>query len=442
MTDVLYDDDAERTVIGAALVDPGAFGNIQLVAGDFHSALHRQLYETMAWLGDHNQTIDPVTVRSRIRTLGSEPSGLALYLSDLMQGLPRQTNPEAWAKIVKNKSTLRKLHAASDIVRAVCSDAESPEAAVDAAMAAVLKVAEEAQGAGGFATPEAAAKSAMESIDRLMNTPDGIVGLRSGIASYDSETGGMKPHQMIILAARPAMGKSAAAVNIADHVASTGKRVAFFSMEMSRDELTTRRVAMRSGVPINSLAYNDAGLPKVTAIYGGLESDPLYIDETPALTVNQIRARSRRLAAEKGGLDLIVIDYIQLIRGERYENRQQEIAGIARSLKNLAKELNVPLIALSQLSRKVEERDNKRPVLSDLRESGELEQAADVVTFLYRPGMYDRTIDESEAEWITAKQRNGATFTVRLCYERELTTFYELGSEPWKNRKKGGKVDS
>jgi replicative DNA helicase len=359
-------------------------------------------------------------------------AGGVAYLASLIDGMPSIENVEHWAHIVKDRSVTRGLRMAAAQITNICDAASTADEAVSEAFAAVMKVADKAEGSDGFATPAQAVKKAMAHIDLIIESK-GVVGLRTGFDRVDVETGGLLPSQLMVIAGRPGMGKTAAAVSIADEVAQEGKKVAFFSLEMSTEELTLRRVQRRSRVPLGFLRFaseekRNQLLPKILKAAGPLAEEPFFVDSTPALKTAQVRARARRLAAEKGGLDLIIIDYLQLIVGERGEGRQQEVAGIARALKNLSKELQVPVIALSQLNREVENREDKRPRLADLRESGEVEQSADIVMFLYRHEVYHPEQEDTKgiAEWIVAKHRNGQLFTERMAYEKELASFSEL----------------
>jgi len=425
--------EAERTVLGAALIDNVALHSAAAVVapGDF-SDRHAQIFRAMLALSERSIESDLVTVREELDRRGSlDRAGGVAYLGSLADGIPRMENVEHWAHIIKDRSVTRGLRMAAAKITDICDSAADADEAVCDAFAAVMKVADKAEGSDGFASPAQAVKKAMAHIDLLVESK-GIVGLRIGFERFDMETGGLLPEQLLVIAGRPGMGKTACAVSIADNVARDGGKVCFFSLEMSVEELTLRRFQRRTRIPLGALRFArkekvDEVYPKLAAAVGPLTKEPLFVDATPALKMAQIRARARRLAAEKGGLDLIIIDYLQLIVGERSENRQQEVAGIARALKNLSKELRVPVIALSQLNREVENREDKRPRLADLRESGEVEQSADIVMFLFREEIY-RPDDEKlrrSAEWIVAKHRNGQLFKEQMVYEKELASFFD-----------------
>jgi replicative DNA helicase len=430
---LIADLDAERTVIGAMVTNPESVAVVGglLKADDFSTPVHRSAFRSIMRISDKGRQIDMISVRRAMEDGdGLAPQTTANFISGVLDGLPFVDHIETWADIVLRKSIARQLAKAASSITEKCKTSEDSSELIDHAMSEVLKVSERSLGGEGFAHPSVAAKSANQAFDTLLSAVDGITGLCTGISVFDAMTGGMKPHNLIVIAGRPGMGKSAAGITIADNVAAAGKRVAFFSLEMSRDELTMRRWAKKTGISprqIDTKTEENKGkaISKFQEVYGDLETDQLYIDDTPALTVNQIRVGARKLAAEAGGIDLVVVDYLQLIRGERFENRQQEIASIARALKNLAKELNVPMLALSQLNRQVESRENKRPGLADLRESGEIEQAADVILFLYRPWVYDQKEDPRKSDWIVSKQRDGRTGTMAVAFEPELTYFHE-----------------
>ena len=414
--------EAERTILGAVLVDGRALMLVSAIitADDFVRPLHRDIFRAMLKLSDQGVEIDAVTVKNALK---SSTEAVGAYLGKILDGIPRNLNVEHWARIVREKSIMRALKNAGHGIVAAAVDSETSADAIGYAMGELMRVSERAQGEESFADPAIAAKSAMALLDKLVNAKQGVIGLRTGLDEYDEMTGGMQPEQLIVIAGRPGMGKTAFAVTVADNLAAAGKIVGFLSLEMSRDELTLRRLSKRSGVSHQTLRYKPELYSKVGAAFPSVSTDPFFVDATPALTVAQIRAGAKRLAAEKGGLSLLVVDYIQLVRGERSENRQQEVAGVARALKNLAKELKVPVLALSQLNRELERAKDHRPQLADLRESGEIEQAADIVGFLYRACVYDSTAAQEDAEIIVRKQRNGPPFTANVKYLRELTKF-------------------
>lgn len=402
-----------------------------LVPSDFSREVHARIFSSMSQLAEDGAAIDLITVKDKLASNGHlEFVGGAAYLASLLDGMPRigSKSVENWAGIIRNRAILRQLSNAADTIALVVEETTDPDVAVSAALDAVMSVAKRSAGEDTFAQPSKAAKATWDELEKTIAARDGITGVRTGFRRADAYMGGLKPGQLILMAGRPGMGKTAAAISIADNMAAEGKRVAFFSMEMGLEELTTRRITKKAEMSVWKMkAEGDKAWAKLAAIYKPLATDPLYIDKTPALTVLQMRARLQHLMAEHGKIDLVIVDYLQLARGSRRSGRSrtEEVAEIARDLKNLAKELDVPILALAQLSRECEKRENKRPMLSDLRESGELEQAADIVIFLYRHWVYDQGADKHESEWICAKQRNGPTWSIVVTYIPEWTAFFE-----------------
>lgn len=420
--------DAERTLLGQVLVNPVILPQLEesLAADDFYRAAHLAIYRAMVALSARGVAVDLVTVKDELARAGQlDMVGGAEYLAGLTDGMPRVTHVEAWLKIVRDKAIQRSLISAANAIAAHGYDgADDAKDLVDLSMSELMRVADRAHGASGFVSPQLSAKAAMVWLDQMMVSTRGIVGLATGLTEFDERVGGMKPGNLIIIGARPGMGKSAWAVTVADNIAALGGKVAYFSLEMSHEELTLRRLAKRSRVSAGMLKFGGSDFKDVAAIYADVANSPLYIDDTADLTAQQIRAKARRMKVEKG-LDLVIVDYLQLVSGERRysANREQEVSGVSRALKQLAKELAVPVIALCQLSRRCEERTDKRPVLSDLRESGGIENDADMVAFLYRPVVYDPSSDPGIAEFICRKHRNGGNFQHTLIFESEITTF-------------------
>ncbi|MFQ5777330.1 MAG: replicative DNA helicase [Terriglobia bacterium] len=435
--------EAERSVLGAILLDNEAFHPaIELIdTSDFFLDSHRRIFARMTQLSEANRAIDLITLSEELeRSAELEAAGGSAYLSSLVDGVPRVTNIAHYARIVKEKALLRSLiHASDNIMTQALQAEEQAEEVLDRAEQTIFGLAEERIKVGLLPLKEIA-RATIPRLDELFERRHHITGLATGYTDLDNLTSGLQPSDLIILAARPAMGKTALALNIAEHVAlGGGQPVAFFSLEMAREALLFRLLCAEARVDSHKFRsgyLNREEMGKLTVALGRLSDAPIFIDDSPALTVLEMRAKCRRLQAERS-LALVVVDYLQLMstRG-RHENRNQEISSISRGLKALAKELRVPLLALSQLSRAPEQRPGKhRPQLSDLRESGSLEQDADVVIFIYRSELYrdPEMVPEDEkglAELIIAKQRNGPTDTRKLAFLREYTRFENLLRQP------------
>lgn len=425
--------EAEQTILGACLVDSAAIATAaeHIVSRDFYRDSHRRIWDAMVAIHETGARVDIVTVKNKLEAQNAlAVVGGAAYLASLLDGLPRITNVEQWAKIVRDKSTLRELILAASKVVEEAKGCDGPAVdTVGTALASMMRVADKANGTGGFVPPRESAKAAADLIAKIGTSNNGIYGLATGYSAIDDQTAGMHPGELITIGARPGMGKSAYAVCVGDALAQQGKKVAFFSLEMSDAELTMRRAQLRSGISVRDLKWESpAGqqhaMGKLYKALGEIASEPFFIDASAPMTVAQIRGRARRLKAEKG-LDLIIVDYLQLITPEREAggNREQAVSGISRALKMLAKELEVPVMALCQLSRACEQRDDKRPQLADLRESGGIEQDSDVVMFVYRDCVYNPQADRKSAEFLVRKQRNGPNFIAHLQYTPETTAF-------------------
>jgi replicative DNA helicase len=429
-----HNNEAERTVLGAVLVDNQAFNSAaeHLTRDDFYREAHKRIFDAMAALTERSQPIDLVTLKDElVRGSALEAVGGAAYLASLLDGVPRITNVETWCRIIKEKSVLRSLiHAGNRIVQS-CQEAEE-EAAVllDRAEKAIFDIAERRM-RQGFVGIREIVKESFRTIDQLSQSQDLVTGLPTGFVDLDEKTSGLQKGDLIIVAARPAMGKTSLCLNIAQNASrKTGDTVGIFSLEMAKEQLVLRMLCSDGRVDAHRLrtgALQEKDWARLAKAYADLSSSKIFIDDSAMLTPLEIRAKARRLKAEHG-LGLIVLDYLQLVSASgRVENRQQEIASISRSLKGLAKELSVPVVALSQLSRAPEARTEKRPQLSDLRESGAIEQDADIVMFIYREEEYKPTEENRGiAEIIIGKQRNGPTGTVKLAFIREHTRFENL----------------
>jgi replicative DNA helicase len=430
--------EAERSVLGAILVHNDAFNlAVQVIdSRDFYRDAHRRIFERMIALNERNQAIDFVTLKEELSRGGDlDDAGGPAYIASLADGVPRATNVEYYARIVKEKSTLRDLISAANkiLTNAYEADQES-DLILDEAESAIFSVADDRLKAG-FVPMATLVKESFPKIEQLFEQKRLITGVPTGFVDMDEMTRGLQPGDLIIVAARPSMGKTSLVLNIAQHVATQPNlSVGFFSLEMSKESLFLRLLTSEAQIDSHRLMSGAIGQKDYGRISHALETlsaMKLYIDDTANIGVLEMRAKARRLQSEHG-LNLIVVDYIQLMSGRgRFENRTLELASISRSLKGLAKELNVPIIVLSQLSRAPESRSDHRPQLSDLRESGALEQDADLVILIYRDDVYNKdpnNPDAGTAELIVAKQRNGPTGVVKLAFLREQTRFANLAA--------------
>ena len=438
------DIEAEQAVLGAIFLDAEALveAMAQIEPQDFYRRAHQIVFRSMIALNDRNENIDIITLKSQIESENTlEDVGGISYLTELSQVTPTASGVAHYAKIVKDKSTLRELiQAATKIVKEGYSQEGSVEEIVEAAEKGILNVSEK-RNSTGFQAIADVLNSTMEHIDRLSQQNEEITGLPTGYPELDKMTAGLQPEELIILAARPAVGKTAFALNIAQNIGTrTDRSVAIFSLEMGAESLVNRMLCAEGTIEASHLRtgqLTEEEWHHLIMAMGSLSRTSIFIDDTPGIKVSEIRARCRRLAQEKGNLGLILIDYLQLIEGSGRESRQQEVSEISRQLKKLAKELKVPVIALSQLSRSVEQRQDKRPVLSDIRESGSIEQDADIVAFLYREDYYQRQGTEEDKneeeqavndviEVIIEKNRSGARGTVELLFKKEYNKFASI----------------
>jgi len=429
--------EAERSVLGAILVHNDAFNTaVQVIeSADFYRDAHRRVFEKMIALNERAQAIDFVTLKEELSRSGElDQVGGPAYIASLADGVPRATNVEYYARIVKEKSTLRALISAAGkiLTNAYEADQES-DLILDEAESAIFAVADDRLKAG-FVAMRDLVKESYPKIEKAFEQKRLITGVPTGFVDLDEMTRGLQGGDLIIIAARPSMGKTSLVLNIAQYVAAQPDlTVGFFSLEMSKESLFIRLLTSEAQIDSHRLMSGAVGHKDYGRISHALESLSgmrLFIDDTANIGVLEMRAKSRRLQSEHG-LSLIIIDYIQLMSGRgRFENRTLELASISRSLKGLAKELSVPIIILSQLSRAPESRSDHRPQLSDLRESGALEQDADVVIFIYREDQYGDKSQPSDAqgvaELIIGKQRNGPTGVVKLAFIREFTRFENL----------------
>jgi replicative DNA helicase len=428
--------DAERSVLGAILIDNDAFNVAASVidARAFFRDAHRRVFDRMVQLAERSQPIDLVTLKEELERAGElDEVGGPAYIASLVDGVPRSTNVEYYARIVKEKATLRALiYSANKIVANAYEADQDADLILDEAESAIFSVADD-RIKSGFVPMRELVKDSFPKIEQLFEHKSFITGIATGFVEIDKMTRGFQRGDLIIVAARPSMGKTSLVLNIAQHVATNQGIAGFFSLEMSKEQLFMRMLASEAKIDNYRLLSGQIGQKEYGNITHALEvlSDAhLYIDDTPGAGVLEMRAKARRLQAEHG-LDLLAVDYIQLMTGRgRFENRTLELASISRSLKGLAKELNVPIVVLSQLSRAPEARSDKRPQLSDLRESGALEQDADVVVLIFREEMYKQSNEPAEsdgiAELIVAKQRNGPTGVIKLAFLRQQTRFANL----------------
>lgn len=436
--------DAEKTILGAILLDNQALSEAEerLVADDFSLDSHRRIFQRMAELGNEGRAVDLVTLANELSKYKEvEAVGGVAYLASLTEGLPRRPIIEEYIRIVKDKSLLRQLMLICSAAIARAADqSETALEVLNSAESGLLAVGEKGINKG-LASLEEIVAGSFGSIDNLYSQAREVTGLATRFTEFDKMTSGLQKSDLVIIAARPSMGKTAWAINIAQNAAVHGQAVvAVFSLEMSKEALLRRMLAAEAMVDQRKLQTGFLGRDDQVKLSNALErlvESKVFIDDTPGITLAEMRAKARRLKqSNKGQLDLILVDYLQLMTmsslgGKKIESRTQEVSAISRGLKALAKEMEVPVIALSQLSRASEKRgDDKRPMLSDLRESGSIEQDADVVAFIHRESYYNRDKEEdpdkNKAEIIIAKQRNGPTGTVELAFLSSYTLFANL----------------
>ncbi|OGP80281.1 MAG: replicative DNA helicase [Deltaproteobacteria bacterium RBG_16_49_23] len=426
--------EAEQAVLGGILIENEAINRVMeiLSPDDFYRDGHRKLYGALIDLSDRDEPADLITMTNELRKRDQlDAIGGASYLAFLIDSIPTAANIEYYAKIVREKSVLRKLiETSTEIITQSYQDRGDVENFLDEAEKAIFEISERRVRPSFYSIREVV-KDSLDTISKLYEKKEHITGVPSGFKELDKMTAGFQPSDLIIVAGRPSMGKTAFCLNIAQYAAIERKTPsAIFSLEMSKEQLVIRMLCSQSQVEGNRLRtgfLHESDWTKLTLAAGTLYEAPIFIDDTAALSALELRAKARRLKAEHR-VGLLVIDYLQLMKGRaRVESRQQEISEISRSLKGLAKELNIPIIAVSQLSRKTEERHGNRPQLSDLRESGAIEQDADVILFLFREEVYNRQEEnQGKAELIIGKQRNGPIGKVDLAFLDKFTTFKDL----------------
>ena len=424
---------SEKAVLGSVFIAPNKLLTAaELVQpSDFYYPANQTIFKAMLELADKGQAIDPLTIRNFLDSRGEfEPAGGMAYLTELVTAVPTSANIEYYAKNVADKAIARSvINDLTDSIAAVYNSDEGIDEIISKTEQSLIN-ASSSRNKSSFKHIHDVIEKAQVKIEERASMSSDVTGTPTGFHDFDKITTGLHEDNLIILAARPAMGKTALALNIAQNVAVKAKKaVAVFSLEMGSESLVERMLAAEGNVMsyhIRTGKLSENEWQRLIYAQAQLAEAKIYIDDTPGIRVTEIRSRARKLAQETNGLGLIVIDYLQLITGNNPKNRQQEVSEISRQLKILAKELNVPVIALSQLSRNVEQRQDKRPVLSDLRESGSIEQDADIVAFLYREAYYDKSDDGPEnnkVELILEKNRHGSLGTVQLFFHKEYTKF-------------------
>ncbi|HEY5685545.1 MAG TPA: replicative DNA helicase [Acidimicrobiia bacterium] len=427
--------ESEESVLGSILLSVDAANEVmdKLVPDDFYVPAHQSIYRAIQSLFNANQAIDAITVSEELRrTNDLEGIGGVAYVTRLIDVVPSAANVEYYAGLVEEYSQRRSLIRAGSSVHDLAFRLDDEISTVlDRAEQTVLSVAARRVG-DGLASLGSLFSPILEELEALEAAGSDVIGLSTGFRDLDRKLTGLHPANLVIIAARPAMGKSALTANVAVNVALAGNPVAFFSLEMSKEEVAQRMLCAMARIDSMKLRTGKIGesaWPRLTDAAGRLYSAPVFVDDSPVVTVTDIRAKCRRLKRQHG-LALVVVDYMQLMQGTSRENRQQEIADISRSLKNLARELEVPIIAVSQLNRNLEQREDKRPRLGDLRESGSLEQDADIVIFIYRDEYYNEATEHKGiAEVIVAKHRAGSTGKVDMTFMPEFTRFSDLGRD-------------
>jgi replicative DNA helicase len=425
--------EAEVSVLGGVLLENDALNRVLevLTPADFYREAHRKIFSALVQLYETGEPADLITLSEVLKKRGElEEVGNIEFLNSLVNSVPTAANISYYAKIIKEKSVIRRLiHRATEIITEGFGNSGDVDEYLDRAERAIFEISEDRVRPSFYPLREII-KSSFRTIEKLYEKRQLITGVATGFTRLDELTSGLQPSDLIIIAGRPSMGKTAFALNIVQHAAiQAGVAAAVFSLEMAKEQLALRMLCSEAKVDAHRLRggfLSESDWPRLTRAAGSLSEAPIFIDDTPGITALEMRAKSRRLKAEHN-LGLVVVDYLQLMRGRSdSDNREQEISDISRSLKALAKELNMPVIALSQLNRRVEERGDKRPQLSDLRESGAIEQDADVIMFIYRDDVYNKSEDNpnrGKAEIIVGKQRNGPTDKFDLTFLDKYTCF-------------------
>jgi replicative DNA helicase len=429
--------EAEESVIGGVLLDNTALDRaLELVTPEhFYRKAHRQIMHAIVDLNERSEPVDLVTLAEALRGRNElQDVGGAAYLAELAERVPTAANVGYYARIVRDKALLRALiQTSTEIAMRGFEAPGDVDAFLDEAEHEIYRIAE-GKTHPAFQRVGEILIDSMKQVERLYERRELVTGVPTGFKDLDRKTAGLQPGDLVIVAGRPSMGKTAFALNVAQYAAlETGVGVAVFSLEMSKEQLVLRMLCSEARVDQSRVRAGDAqerDYPKLAIAAQRLSEVPIFIDDTPALSILELRAKARRLKRDhQARLGLVIVDYLQLMRGPTSDNREQEISAISRSLKALAKELAIPIVALSQLNRQVEQRKEKEPVLADLRESGAIEQDADVIMFLFRPHVYDEKADERDAEVIIGKQRNGPIGKVPLVFFSEYTRFENRAAE-------------
>lgn len=423
--------EAEQSVLGAILAQSESLNKIIEILPShkaFYRPAHAIIYQIILTLYEKNEVIDPLTVSEHLQSINKlEEIGGRYYIGLLLSHAPLAVNVEKYAQIILEKSILREIISAGNTISKIGYEEASGTQALEKAEQIIYNLSEE--GTQSSLIPISSLVNATwEKLEQREQQRGQLLGVDTGFYDLNALTSGLQKSDLIVLAARPSMGKTALALNIAETVGITNKKpVAIFSLEMSKEQLVQRMVCTRAGVDANKMRFGQLqqdDWTKLGVAFGEMGDSPIFIDDTPVISAMEIKAKVRRLKNELGHLGLIIIDYLQLMEGTRPENRVQEISDISRGLKTLAREIDVPVIALSQLSRAVEARQNKKPMLSDLRESGSIEQDADIVMLIYRDEYYNpESTNKGEAEIIIAKQRNGPVGKATLLFQPNITRF-------------------
>ena len=428
--------EAEQSILGGILIENEAINRVTeiLDADDFYREAHRKIFNALINLSERDEPADLITLTNELRKIDELDSiGGASYLASLIDSVPTAANIQYYARIVKEKAILRKLiQTSTEIITQSYEDRGDVESFLDEAERSIFEISEKRVRPSFYPIREIV-KESFATIEKLFKKKEAVTGVPSGFKELDRMTAGFQPSDLVIIAGRPSMGKTAFCLDVAEYAAIDNKiPVAIFSLEMSKEQLVIRMLCSQAhveGTRLRTGYLNESDWPKLTIAAGSLSESPIYIDDTAALSVLEMRAKARRLKADHG-LGMVIVDYLQLMKGRaRVESRQQEISEISRSLKALAKELNIPVIAVSQLSRKTEERTGNRPQLSDLRESGAIEQDADLIIFIYRDEVYNKDPDNpnrGKAEVIIGKQRNGPIGKIDLAFLDKFTSFKDL----------------
>jgi len=430
--------EAEQSVLGGLLLSADGWDSVaeEVSEGDFYRPAHRQIFRESARLANEAEPVDPITVADKLEARGElEGAGGLAYLAELAQNTPSASNIRACAQVVRERAALRKLiEAAQNIAESGFNpDGRNSTELIDEAERLIMQISEQGPKAGGPQGVNPLLRKALDRIEELFNSGGDITGLTTGFVDLDSSTSGLQPADLVIVAGRPSMGKTSFAMNLVENaILAQDKPVLVFSMEMPAEQLIIRMLSSVGRIDqrrVRNGKLEQEDWPKLSAAMNKLKDVPLYIDDTPALTPTELRSRVRKVVREnRGEIAMVMIDYLQLMQvAGSSEGRTAEISEISRSLKAIAKEFNVPVVALSQLNRSLEQRPNKRPVNSDLRESGAIEQDADVIMFIYRDEVYhEDTPDKGVAEIIIGKQRNGPIGTCKLAFRGEFTRFENL----------------